>query len=62
MHQQSILRLCQGAADKEAGSYASNVTAIEHTIDTGDNKPVKQRMRSTPVGFEKEEEHIYKKC
>lgn len=25
MYQQAILRVCQGAADKEAGSYASNV-------------------------------------
>lgn len=38
-----------------------NFTAIEHSIDTGDNKPVKQRMRSTPVGFErKEEAHLQK--
>lgn len=38
-----------------------NFTAIKHSIDTGDNKPVKQRMRRTPVGFEKEEEtHLQK--
>ena len=30
--------------------------AIKHTIDTGDARPIKQRMRRTPLGFEKEEE------
>jgi hypothetical protein len=25
MYQQVVMRLCQGAADKEAGSYASNI-------------------------------------
>ena len=30
--------------------------AIKHTIDTGDARPIKQRMRRTPMGFEKEEE------
>ena len=35
--------------------------AIEHDIDTGDAKPVKMRMRRTPVGFaEEEEEHLKK--
>lgn len=33
-----------------------NFTAIEYSIDTGDNKPVAERMRRIPVGFEKEEE------
>lgn len=38
-----------------------NFTAIEYSIDTGDNKPVKQRMRRTTVGFKKEEEaHLQK--
>jgi RNA:NAD 2'-phosphotransferase (TPT1/KptA family) len=38
-----------------------NFDAIEHSIDTGEHKPVKQRMRRTPVGFEKEEEaHLQK--
>lgn len=38
-----------------------NFTAIEHSIDTVDNKPVKQRIRRTPVRFEKEEEaHLQK--
>ena len=32
-----------------------NVTAIEHSIDTGDARPVKQRMRRTPVCFVDEE-------
>jgi len=30
--------------------------AIEHGIDTGTNRPVKQRMRRTPLGFAGEEE------
>lgn len=35
MYQQAILRLCQGAADKEAGSYASNVRpqTMEDAVD-----------------------------
>jgi len=34
-------------------------TKIKHRIDTGDAPPVKERMRRTPLGFEKEEEkHI----
>ncbi len=31
-------------------------TAIKHHIDTGDSKPIKQRMRRTPLGFEGEEQ------
>jgi hypothetical protein len=35
MYQQAVVRLCQGAADKEAGSYASNIRPknIEEAID-----------------------------
>jgi hypothetical protein len=35
MYQQAIVRFCQGAADKEAGSYASNIRPknIEEAID-----------------------------
>ena len=34
---------------------------VEHRIDTGDAKPVKQRMRRTPMGFQNEEEaHLNK--
>ena len=29
---------------------------IHHRIDTGEAKPIKQRMRRTPIGFEQEEE------
>ena len=36
-------------------------TAIEHAIDTGDAKPIKQRMRRTPACFVKEEEAHLKK-
>ena len=32
-----------------------NFTAIEHSIDTGDARPVEQRMRRTPVCFVDEE-------
>ena len=32
-----------------------NFTAIEHNIDTGDAKPLKQRMRRTPISFANEE-------
>ena len=37
------------------------VTAIQHTIDTGTAKPVKQRMRRTPACFANEEEELLKK-
>jgi hypothetical protein len=35
MYQQAVVRLCQGTADKEAGSYASNIRPknIEEAID-----------------------------
>jgi hypothetical protein len=35
MYQQAVVRLCQEAADKEAGSYASNIRPknIEEAID-----------------------------
>jgi hypothetical protein len=35
MYQQEVVRFCQGAADKEAGSYASNILPknIEEAID-----------------------------
>ncbi|MCU7901934.1 MAG: reverse transcriptase family protein [Candidatus Thiodiazotropha sp. (ex Lucinoma aequizonata)] len=38
-----------------------NFTDIEHTIDTGDAKPIKQRMRRTPLCFVGEEETHLKK-
>jgi transposase InsO family protein len=38
-----------------------NFSEIEHAIDTGDAKPIKQRMRRTPACFEPEEEAHLKK-
>lgn len=38
-----------------------NFTAIEHSIDTKDAKPVKQRMQRTPACFVEEEEAHLKK-
>ena len=38
-----------------------NFTEVEHAIDTDGARPVKQRMRKTPVGFAEEEEaHLHK--
>jgi hypothetical protein len=38
-----------------------NFRTVEHKIDPGNAPPVKQRMRRTPLGFEKEEEaHLEK--
>ena len=34
-------------------------TEISHTINTGDEKTVKQAMQRTPLGFEKEEEENF---
>lgn len=39
--------------DLDIGLFNGNIT---HRIDTQDAHPVKQRMRRTPLGFEKEEE------
>ena len=36
-------------------------TATEHTMDTGDAKPIKQWMRRVPLGFADEEEKYLKK-
>ena len=36
-------------------------TAVQHEIDTGDAKPVCQRMHCTPLGFAEEEEKCLKK-
>ena len=38
-----------------------NFTALEHEIDTGDARPIKQRMRRTPAMFAGEEEAHLKK-
>ncbi|MEX1352018.1 MAG: pol polyprotein, partial [Desulfobacterales bacterium] len=38
-----------------------NFTAIEHKIDTGDAKPIKLRMRRTPLGFAEEEKALLDK-
>ena len=35
-------------------------TATEHTMDTGDAKPIKQRMRRVPLGFADEERYLKK--
>lgn len=41
--------------------YLGNFTKIEHHIDTGDARPVKQRMRRTPALYHgKEEGHLEK--
>jgi hypothetical protein len=42
--------------DLDIGIYNSEV---DHTIDTGDSYPIRQKMRRTPLGFEKEDkEHV----
>ncbi len=38
-----------------------NFTALEHNIDTGTAKPVRQRMRRTPMSFAEEEKAILDK-
>ena len=44
-------------SDFDLGSF----TAIKHHIDTRNESPVRQRMRRTPLGFEKEEEEHLRK-
>jgi hypothetical protein len=38
-----------------------NFTALEHGIDTGDSRPVKQRLWRTPASYADEEEKHLKK-
>ena len=41
--------------------YLGIFTAVKHHIDTGNSKPIKQRMRRTPLGYANEEqEHLEK--
>ena len=43
--------------ETDLGSF----TAVKHHIDTGDARPIKQRMRRTPLGYANEErEHLEK--
>ena len=43
--------------DLDIGCY----TGLQHTIDTGNVKPIRQRMRRTPLAFQNEEETHLKK-
>ena len=43
--------------DTDLGCFS----AIKHSIDTQDAKPIRQRMRRTPLGFQEEEEKHLKK-
>ncbi|MEX1352305.1 MAG: reverse transcriptase domain-containing protein, partial [Desulfobacterales bacterium] len=45
------------ASDYDLGSF----TEIEHKIDTGDAKPIKLKMRRTPMGFADEEKALLDK-
>ena len=41
--------------DTDFGTF----TAVKHHIDTGNSKPIKQRMRRTPLEYANEEkEHL----
>ena len=43
--------------DTDLGTF----TAVNHHIDTGNSRPLKQRMRRTPLGYANEEqEHLEK--
>lgn len=37
-----------------------NFATIEHSIDMGNEKPIKHRMRRTPANLVKEEEYLEK--
>ena len=41
---------------KDIFARSGELTALDHRIDTGDARPVKQRMRRTPSVFQGEEE------
>ena len=63
--QQLILKdlLCQYSDVFSSHEYdIGTFTAIEHGIDTGDSKPIKQRLRRTPVCFAGEEEKHLERC
>ena len=57
VHSLSTARQLPGTAAARHVSSISifPVAVVKHRIDTGDAKPVKQRMRRTPLGFENEE-------
>ena len=38
--------------DTDLGTF----TAVKHHIDTGNSKPIEQRMRRTPLGYANEEQ------
>lgn len=59
--------LLQNVLQSYADVFAKNefdlgsFTAIEHSIDTGDSRPIKQRLRRTPACFaDEEEKHLNK--
>ena len=39
----------------------STFTAVNHHIVTGNSKPIKQRMRRAPLGYDNEEQEHVKK-
>ena len=44
-------------SDSDLGCF----TAVKHKIDTGQAKPIRQRMRRTPIGFQEEEDKLLEK-
>ena len=43
--------------DTDLGTF----TAVNHHIDTGNSRPIKQRMRRTPLGYANEEQEYLEK-
>jgi hypothetical protein len=56
LNEQEQTQLSELLCEFEDVFAKSEFNTIQHGIDTGTNRPVKQRIRRTPLGFAGEEE------
>ena len=61
LNEQEQTQLSELLCEFEDVFAKSEFNTIQHGIDTGTNRPVKQRIRRTPLGFAGEEEAQLKK-
>ena len=56
-----LLLISRDMVVSEGDTDLGTFTAVKHQIDTGNSRPIKQRMRRTPLGYANEEqEHVEK--
>ena len=56
-----LLLISRDMVFSKGDTNLSTFTAVNHHIDTGHSKPIKQRMRRTPLGYANEEQEHLKK-